>query len=88
MFEIIEELRAVLPPVFLGRHIDDLTGGAIHWPTIQNRRALRQIPAECFCYTGRQVLVKRDPFLTWWAGTLSETNPGFAGKPPSRSCSL
>ena len=79
MLEIVDELKAALPPVFLGSRIGDLTGGAIHWPTIQNKRALRQIPADAFCYSGRQVLVRRDAFLDWWSTTLSETNPSLGG---------
>jgi len=75
MFEIhqvVEELRKALPPVFAGVSVGELTGGAIHWPTIQNRRSLRQIPDECFVRSGPRVLVIRDPFLDWWGTTLSE----------------
>jgi hypothetical protein len=69
---VIDELRQTLPPVFAGTSLDQLTGGAIHWPTIQNRRTLRQIPSECFVRSGTRVLVLRDPFLNWWATTLRE----------------
>ena len=72
MQHVIDELRQTLPPVFAGTSLDQLTGGAIHWPTIQNRRALRQIPDECFVRSGTWVLVLRDPFLCWWATTLKE----------------
>src|SRR4030088_571915 len=84
MQRVVEELRQTLPPVFAGKSIDGLTGGAIHWPTIQNRRALRQIPDECFCRSGPRVLVVRDPFLDWWSGTLRparETNDRYAPQP-------
>jgi len=77
MQDIVEELRGLLPPVFAGPKIGELTGGVIHWPTVQNKRARREIPDECFAYTGRRVIVRRDPFLAWWAGTLSDT---FQGK--------
>lgn len=72
MDRIIEELRRALPPVFAGSSVGELTGNAIHWPTIQNRRALRQIPDACFVRSGRRVLILRDEFLDWWATTLSE----------------
>jgi len=80
---IVEELRAALPPVFLGSRIGDLTCGAVHWPTIQNRRSRKEIPTDCFVYAGRRVLVRRDPFLDWFATTLSATNP-TTGAPPKR----
>ncbi|MEL7640748.1 MAG: hypothetical protein AAGU21_13985 [Solidesulfovibrio sp.] len=67
---IIEELRAAWPPVVAGQSLDELTAGAIHWPTIQNARSRREIPAECFAYAGRKVLIVRDPFLAWWKTTL------------------
>lgn len=73
MFEIIEELKAALPPVFLGSRIGDLTGGAVHWPTIQNKRSRKEIPATCFVYSGPRVLVVRDEFLKWWGATLTPT---------------
>ena len=81
MGNILEELRAALPPVFAGPSLDDLTGGAIVWRTIQNKRSLHLIPDEAFAYTGRRVLVRRDLFLNWWAGTLNE---GTARRGPSR----
>jgi hypothetical protein len=68
--DIIAKLRGTLPPVFLGSKIGELTGHAIAWGTIQNKRSRREIPDECFARTGSRVLVLRDPFLTWWAGTL------------------
>jgi hypothetical protein len=67
---IIEELRAAWPPVVAGQSLDELTAGGIHWPTVQNARSRREIPAECFCYSGRKVLIVRDPFLAWWKTTL------------------
>lgn len=79
MQRIIDELRKTLPPVFAGTSLDQLTGGAIHWPTTQNRRALRQIPDECFVRSGTRVLIVRDPFLAWWATTLSEARQPVVG---------
>ena len=69
---IIDELRDALPPVFAGPSVDSLTGGAIVWRTIQNKRSRREIPENCFAYTGRRVLVRRDPFLAWWGTTLND----------------
>ena len=71
MRAIIDELRATLPPVWLGTRTNELTGGAICWGTIQNRRSRHEIPDECFARSGSRVLVIRDPFLDWWASTLS-----------------
>lgn len=68
--DIIVEMRAALPPIFLGSKIGELTGHAIAWGTVQNKRSRREIPEECFARSGSRVLVKRDPFLLWWAGTL------------------
>jgi hypothetical protein len=72
MQHVIEELRKALPPVFAGTSLDQLTGNAIRWATTQNRRALREIPDECFVRSGPRVLVRRDPFLNWWGSTLTE----------------
>lgn len=81
MTSVIEELRAALPPIFAGTSIDELTGGAIHWPTIQNKRSRREIPDECFVRSGPRVLVRRDPFLDWWGTTLADARQSFTGKP-------
>jgi len=52
---IIAELRSVLPPVFLGTKIGELTGHAIAWGTVQNKRSRREIPDACFARTGTRV---------------------------------
>ena len=81
MDELIDQLRKTLPPVFLGSASDELTGGAVHWRTIQNKRSRREIPDECFLRSGtKKILVRRDPFLHWWISTLrpvSETKLPF-----------
>jgi len=77
---VIDELRRILPPVFAGTSLNELTGGAIHWPTIQNRRCAKEIPDECFVRSGNRVVVLRDPFLDWWATTLQDARQPF-GKP-------
>jgi hypothetical protein len=69
--DIIAELRAALPPVFLGSRLAELTGYAIAWGTVQNKRSRREIPEGCFVRSGSRVLVRRDPFLDWWKSTLS-----------------
>jgi hypothetical protein len=86
MQHVIDELKKALPPVFAGTSLGELTGGAIHWPTIQNRRALRQIPDECFVRSGTRVLVLRDLFLEWWSTTLSAARaPETTGGKPEQS---
>jgi hypothetical protein len=83
MQEVIEELRQALPPIFLGARIGELTGGAIHWPTIQNKRSKREIPDTAFIRSGPRVLIRRDLFLTWWATTLSDArSPPSVIRPP------
>jgi hypothetical protein len=74
MEHVVAELRRTLPPVFLGSKIGDLTGRAIAWGTIQNKRSRHEIPHEdaIFVRSGNRVLVRRDPFLDWWSTTLSE----------------
>ena len=84
---ILEELRKALPPVFAGTSLGELTGNAIHWPTIQNRRALRQIPDDCFVKSGPRVLVLRDPFLDWWSQTLTDARKPVANRPRRRHSS-
>ena len=80
MQNVVDELRRALPPIFLGANIDELTGGAICWRTTQNKRSRREIPNECFVRSGPRILVRRDQFLDWWSGTLTE-----ARQPPPRS---
>jgi hypothetical protein len=77
-------LRQELPSVFSGKSLDKLTGNAIRWDTIQNQRSQRKIPDDCFVRSGRRILVVRDPFLIWWATTLSEARQPAAGPRPAR----
>jgi len=84
MEEVIEQLRRALPPIFLGSATDDLTGGAICWGTVQNKRCRGEIPDECFVRSGLRVLVVRDRFLDWWSATLRparETSRRYAPQP-------
>ena len=72
MDHAVDELRKALPPIFAGTSLDELTGNAIRWATTQNKRALRQIPSDCFVKSGPRVLIIRDPFLRWWSTTLTQ----------------
>jgi hypothetical protein len=87
MEHVIAELRQALPPVFLGSKIGELTGHSIAWGTVQNKRSRREIPneSEIFIRSGNRVLVRRDPFLGWWATTLSEVRRPPVGVLPRRS---
>jgi hypothetical protein len=70
---IVDKLRAHLPPIFPGPKINQLTGGALNWGTIANQKSQGKIPPECFVRSGSGPnLVDRDPFLDWWATTLSD----------------
>ena len=84
MQRIVEELRQAWPPVLAGTSLDELSGGAIHWPTIQNKRALREIPDKCFVRSGTRVLVIRDEFLAWWSTTLKEARQPAPPRPRGR----
>jgi hypothetical protein len=85
MKEILEQLREELPAVFLGTSASELTGDAICWGTIQNKRSRGEIPDECFLRSGSRVLVVRDPFLDWWASTLRPARQTCADYQPRRS---
>lgn len=67
---VIESLRQMLPLVFAGSSIDEITAGAIIWRSVLNAKSRGEIPGECFIKSGRKVLVRRDEFLEWWRGTL------------------
>jgi hypothetical protein len=78
MEQISKQWRERLPPTFPGKEIAARTDGQFNWETIQNKKFLGQIPRDCFIYSGRQVLIVRDPFLNWWIGTLSDKPPRTA----------
>ena len=86
MQSVVDELRKALPPIFAGSSLDELTGDAICWGTVQNQRSRREIPDECFVRSGRggRVLVRRDPFLAWWGKTLSDARQPRPSTPPKR----
>ena len=60
--QTVEELRKALPPVFAGMSLDERTGDAIPWRTIQNARSRREIPTDCFVYVMLQA-----PHFSGWA---------------------
>lgn len=84
MQEVIDQLRASLPPIFLGSAIDDLTGDAIKWGTVQNKRCKGEIPDDCFVRSGPRVLVVRDKFLNWWGSTLQPAGATKGSHAPPR----
>ncbi|MBI9113183.1 hypothetical protein [Maridesulfovibrio ferrireducens] len=73
MEELLDQLKREIPPIFSATELDNLTGKAIRWRTIQNLRANKAIPeheaipAKCFLKAGnRKILIVRDAFLEWW----------------------
>ena len=74
--QIIAQFRKTMPPVFAATALDKLTGNALRWATLQNRRGKNfkgnnmVPPSECFRYDGaRKVLIVRDVLLDWWVST-------------------
>jgi hypothetical protein len=84
MQDIIEELRRTWPALFAGTAIDEMSGDAIKWATIQNKRSRRELPDEIFVAAGRRVLVRRDAFLDWWQLQLRDARQPFTGRPRHR----
>ena len=80
---LLARLQDELPAVFAGTKLDELTGSAIAWGTIQNKRTKSEIPEDCFLRSGRIVLIVRDPFLTWWISTLGPGGPAVKHTPKS-----
>ena len=70
--DLLDQLQLEWPAIFAGPKINELSGGAIVWATIQNMRSRREIPADCFIRSGSKVLVARDKFLGWWGTTLRQ----------------
>jgi hypothetical protein len=80
---IVEKLRALLPPIFPGPKIKQLSGGTFNWDTIANQKSQGKIPSECFVRSGSGPnLVDRDLFLDWWASTLSDARQNTRPAPP------
>ncbi len=73
MIDLQSQLKQHLPPLFAGTSLDSLTGDAVRWRTIQNMRAQKRIPKECFRRQGtRKMLIVRDPFLEWWMSQVDQ----------------
>jgi hypothetical protein len=84
--EIINDFRRQWPAVFAGTAINQMSGNAINWETIQNKRCLDEIPAECFIKSGpSKVLIVRDPFLDWWKSTLRSVEKRKTANPQPRA---
>ena len=84
MKDLLEQLRAELPPVWHGPRTDEYTGGALTWGDLQNKHCIGEIPDEAFFYCGRKKMVRRDPLLDWWAAKLSMTIQDNIPKPSRR----
>lgn len=76
--ELMQQLKASMPPLFAATELDRYTGNSLRWTTLQNRRANKNIPESekppqiCFRQDGaRKILIVRDELLTWWLGTLT-----------------
>lgn len=79
--ELFIVLQKEMPAIFAATEIDRLTGNAVRWVTIQNRRANKRLaetekpPKSCFMLDGcRKILIKRDEFLSWWLKTLQPSD--------------
>lgn len=76
--ELVIEFKKTMPPVFAATKLDYLTGDALRWATLQNRRSEKnkknnKPPEKCFRYDGdRKILIVRDELLAWWFSTLGE----------------
>ena len=68
--EIIEKVRAAMPPLFAGVEVDRLTGNALRWRTLQNMKCRGELPSELFIRHGRKLLLDRDVLLDWWKDKL------------------
>ena len=70
--ETLEKLQATIPPIFAGSALDDFTGRAYRWRTLQNEKSRGDAPAEIFLKQGtRKLLVDRDRFLAYWQSKLT-----------------
>jgi hypothetical protein len=83
--ELIAQLREAWPPVFAGIKIAELSGGALNWGTIQNKRSRHEIPDDCFVRSGPTVLVIRDRFLDHWVSTFKDARAPIERPIPRRT---
>lgn len=74
------KLRQEMPAVFAGTSLDEFTGKAYRWRSLQNEKSRGQAPADMFIRQGaRKLLLDRDKFLIYWQSKLkraiSHKNP-------------
>jgi len=69
--EALDSLRQHLPPVFSRRQAAALTGGLVAPGTLANADSRGEGPAGMF-YVNRRACYRREPFLDWLAGRMSE----------------
>jgi hypothetical protein len=82
----IDELRRTMPTFFLGTKVHSLTGGAVNWGTLMNKKSRGEIPnaEEMFLRLGNRNLVVRDPFLGWLEAQLRQARQLALVPPPRR----
>ena len=69
--EVIEKLRAELPPVFTRKEIVRYLGGVIAEGTLANLAVMKQGPPSF--RSRRHVAYERDKFLEWFANWSNPT---------------
>ncbi|MBU4378880.1 MAG: hypothetical protein KUA35_09265 [Pseudodesulfovibrio sp.] len=67
---IIEQLRAEMPAIFAGKTVDEYTGGAVRWRTLQNMKARGEFPQSILLRFGKKDVIQRDRFLEWLKETF------------------
>lgn len=67
--DIIKQLKKELPPIFAGRKVDEYTGGAFSWRTLQNMKFKNEFPEEILFRVGKKDVIQRDLFLDWMKET-------------------
>ncbi len=76
--KLFDEFKKTIPPIFAATELDRLTGNAMKWTTLQNKRSSKTLPESqkppksCFRHDGaRKILLVRDELMNWWLETLS-----------------
>ena len=93
--EALETLRSMLPRIFPGNKLDELTCELIRWRTVQNEIWRGEVPDEAiFRYGGSKegrngkIGIIRDPFLryeqTKFTNVRIQTSPDLSELPNSR----
>ena len=77
--KLFDEFKKTIPPIFAATELDILTGNAMKWTTLQNKRASKTLPESqkppksCFLHDGaRKILIVRDELMNWWFETLTD----------------